>query len=99
MSSCTIDRQSRPMKKRAILTRLTAGQGYKLLEEGSVAEYSEHQRIMAAGWAYRMNERGWVIYRDPQTGTWYPRAEAISVVQAQVSGQDGRRPLVATARP
>ncbi len=42
----------------------------------------EHQAIMAAGWSYRANDRGWVIYRDPQTGMWHTRSDAIAIVSA-----------------
>ncbi len=41
---------------------------------------SEHQTITAAGWIYRLNDRGWVIYRDPKTGTWYTRHDAIAIL-------------------
>jgi hypothetical protein len=27
----------------------------------------EHRMLTGAGWSYRSNERGWIIYRDPQT--------------------------------
>ena len=42
---------------------------------------SEHCRITAAGWSYRRNDRGWVIYRDPQTGLWHTRADAIAIIE------------------
>jgi hypothetical protein len=51
-----------------------------------VVEYSEHRRITDAGWVYRTKDRGWVIYRDPRTGTWHTQSEAIFIVQAQVTG-------------
>jgi hypothetical protein len=55
-------------------------------------EQSEHQRITAAGWAYRTNNRGWVIYRDPQTALWRTRSEAsLIIIQAQDSRQTGPR--------
>ena len=38
---------------------------------------SDHEKITAAGWAYRTNERGWMIYREPHTGRWHTRDEAI----------------------
>ncbi|HYW48091.1 MAG TPA: hypothetical protein VE959_34830 [Bryobacteraceae bacterium] len=28
-----------------------------------------------------MNDRGWVIYRHPQTGRWHTRAEAMAIVE------------------
>src|SRR6266852_472730 len=30
----------------------------------------EHRMLTGAGWSYRTNDRGWIIYRDPQTGRW-----------------------------
>jgi hypothetical protein len=44
---------------------------------------SAHGRITAAGWCYRNNDRGWIIYRDPETGRWHTRAEAIAIVDAE----------------
>jgi hypothetical protein len=44
---------------------------------------SDHWRITAAGWCYRSNDRGWIIYRDPQTGRWHTRAEAIAIVEPE----------------
>jgi hypothetical protein len=38
---------------------------------------SDHEKITAAGWAYRTNERGWMIYREPYTARWHTRDEAI----------------------
>jgi hypothetical protein len=49
---------------------------------------TEHQIIMAAGWSYRSNDRGWIIYRDPQTGLWHTRPDAIAIVE---SGQQQMR--------
>jgi len=46
---------------------------------------SLHQEITNAGWSYRMNDRGWVIYRHPQTGRWHTRPEAAVIVEAQVA--------------
>jgi hypothetical protein len=45
---------------------------------------SERQALTAAGWSYRMNCRGWVIYRHPQTGFWYTRPAAAAIVEAGV---------------
>ncbi len=42
---------------------------------------TDHRRITAAGWAYRMNARGWVIYRNPANGRWYTRQEAAAIVE------------------
>jgi len=47
-------------------------------------EYSDHGRVTAAGWAYRTNDRGWVIYRDPQTSAWHPRSESILIIWSRV---------------
>ncbi len=61
-----------------------------------MVEYTEHHRITAAGWVYRTNDRGWVIYRDPQTGAWHTHSEAILIVQArnpQTGGARGQAPL------
>jgi hypothetical protein len=51
---------------------------------------TEHETITAAGWTYRMNERGWVIYRDPRTGTWYTRSDAMAIVGGASGGRDPR---------
>ena len=51
---------------------------------------SDHDRIMAAGWTYRMNQRGWTIYREPETERWYTREEAIRKLAA-LSEQDSTR--------
>jgi hypothetical protein len=53
------------------------------VQEGFVAPVSEHQRIVAAGWSYRTNDRGWVIYRNPETGRWHTRREAIALITAE----------------
>jgi hypothetical protein len=42
---------------------------------------TEHHTIMAAGWSYRSNDRGWIIYRDPQTGLWHTRPDAIAILE------------------
>jgi len=41
----------------------------------------EHRKVTAAGWSYRTNDRGWMIYRDPQTGRWHTLKEALSIVR------------------
>lgn len=41
----------------------------------------EHQAIMSAGWSYRSNDRGWIIYRDPKTGLWHPRVDAFAIIE------------------
>jgi hypothetical protein len=45
-----------------------------------VLTMSDHEVIVNAGWAYRTNERGWVIYRDPQTRQWHTRTEALAII-------------------
>jgi DNA-binding response OmpR family regulator len=41
------------------------------------------RQLLDAGWSYRINAaRGWVIYRDPETGQWHSRDEAIRVLEA-----------------
>lgn len=47
---------------------------------GLVETKSDHEKITAAGWAYRTNEHGWMIYREPYTGRWHTRDEAIRKV-------------------
>jgi hypothetical protein len=39
-----------------------------------------HRELTVAGWGYRMNDRGWVIYRHPQTRRWHTRSEATAIV-------------------
>ena len=45
-------------------------------------EQSYHTRITAAGWAYRGDRRHWLIYKNPTTGLWHTRAEAIGILGA-----------------
>jgi hypothetical protein len=45
---------------------------------------SDHWRIIADGWSYRSNDRGWIIYRHPQTGRWHTHAEAIAIVEPEM---------------
>ena len=48
--------------------------------QGSIP--SDHVRLTDAGWAYRTNaDRGWVIYRDPATGVWCSREDAIRILE------------------
>ena len=53
-----------------------------------LTEKSDHQRIMNAGWAYRANERGWIIYRDPQTGFWHTRAQALTMLDSSIGREN-----------
>jgi hypothetical protein len=49
---------------------------------------SAHARLLDAGWSYRTNiDRGWVIYRDPATGLWHPRDEAVQILEAADAAQ------------
>ena len=44
---------------------------------------SNHAQLLDAGWSYRTNaDRGGVIYRDPATGLWHAREEAIRILEA-----------------
>jgi hypothetical protein len=45
---------------------------------------SEHRELIVAGWGYRMSDRGWVIYRHPQTRRWHTRPEATAIVATGV---------------
>lgn len=47
------------------------------------SEQPDHNKITAAGWAYRSNSQGWLIYKNPRTGNWHTRAEAIEIVEAR----------------
>ena len=44
---------------------------------------NDHCWIIEAGWAYRANERGWIIYRDPVTGLWHTGAEAAAIIASR----------------
>jgi hypothetical protein len=44
---------------------------------------TEHSRLTAAGWSYRLNERGRVIYRDPVTAEWHLAAEAMAILDGR----------------
>jgi hypothetical protein len=45
----------------------------------------EHRMLTGAGWSYRTNDRGWIIYRDPQTGRWHTLNGALSVMRSALS--------------
>lgn len=66
-----------------------------LLAEIPVNSQSDHHKIVAAGWTYRTNERGWTIYREPQTGRWHTRDEAIRKLAP--SAEQRTSPLVRSA--
>jgi hypothetical protein len=41
------------------------------------------RQLLDAGWSYRINtDRGWIIYRDPETGQWHSRDEAMRILEA-----------------
>ena len=74
----------------------------------SIVRCSDHWKIISvAGWSYRTNDRGWIIYRDPQTGRWHTCAEAMAIIETVAStpaapSLDFRKPLqpeVAKATP
>ena len=44
---------------------------------------TDHGRLTAAGWSYRMNERGWLIYHDPRTGRWHTGCEARAILEGK----------------
>ncbi|MGA1996086.1 MAG: hypothetical protein ABSH45_09940 [Bryobacteraceae bacterium] len=52
-----------------------------------------HAAFTNAGWSYRTNERGWVVYRDPRTGLWHTRAEATAIVEAEAISRGRHTPV------
>jgi len=40
---------------------------------------AEHRDLTWAGWSFRSNDRGWIIYRDPQSGRWHTLQEALDI--------------------
>ena len=57
---------------------------------------TDHRKITAAGWSYRTNERGWTIYREPQTGRWYTRAMQSVRLHFRIRAGAGVWPLSAS---
>ena len=55
------------------------------------SDRSDHQIITAAGWSYRTNSRGWIVYSDPETGLWHTGAEALRIVTAEPADDDMNR--------
>lgn len=43
---------------------------------------NHHSNLTNAGWSYRVNDRGWVIYRHPQSGRWCTLQEAMAQLEA-----------------
>jgi hypothetical protein len=41
-----------------------------------------------------MNERGWVIYRHPQTRRWHTRSEATAIIAAGVTSRVHNTPNI-----
>ena len=50
-----------------------------------LAQTGEHRMLTGAGWSYRTNDRGWIIYRDPQTQRWHTLNGALSVMRSAMS--------------
>jgi len=44
----------------------------------------EHRRLTNAGWSYRTSDRGWVIYQNPQAGSWHTLKEALSIMRSAI---------------
>ena len=49
-----------------------------------MSDRSDHYEITGAGWAYRTNSSGWIIYLNPQTGIWQTQSQAIASIRSQV---------------
>jgi len=48
---------------------------------------SDHSRLTNAGWAYRVNGSGnWIAYRDPETGLWHAKADAVNILRSRTNG-------------
>ena len=48
-----------------------------------------HWRLTAAGWSYRTNtDRGWIVYRDPETREWHTADEAAVILEARAVRND-----------
>jgi len=57
----------------------------------------DHHRLTDAGWSYRTNEdRGWIVYRNPSTGKWYSRHDALVILDECLPGLDAT-PITAYA--
>lgn len=52
-----------------------------------------HIAVTNAGWSYRTNERGWLIYRHPRTGLWHTQAEAEAIVEAEAISRGRHTPV------
>jgi hypothetical protein len=48
---------------------------------------TEHDIIVNAGWTQRANGRGCTLYRDPDTGLWHRRAEALARLLRRPAGR------------
>ena len=62
---------------------------------------SQNQELTESGWSYRMNERGWVIYRYPRTGRWHTRSEAMAIAESAAIAQAHNPPaaVLTAAQP
>jgi hypothetical protein len=45
----------------------------------------EHRMLTGAGWSYRTNDRGWIIYCDPETRRWHTLNEALTIMRSAMS--------------
>jgi hypothetical protein len=54
----------------------------------------EHRELTVAGWGYRMKDRGWIIYRHPQTRRWHTRPEAAAIIAAGLTSRVRNTPNV-----
>ena len=48
--------------------------------EADSASTTDHSRLMDAGWSYRMDDRGWIIYHDFKTGRYCVREDALGIL-------------------
>jgi len=48
-------------------------------------EQSNHVRLLDAGWSYRANGIGWIVYHDPATGLWHAYGEAVKLLDSRVA--------------
>ncbi len=46
---------------------------------------SNHARLTDAGWSYRKNvDRGWIIYKDPETRRWSTEKDSVAILESRV---------------
>ncbi len=47
---------------------------------------SNHARLTDAGWSYRKAvNRGWIIYKDPETQLWNTEKDAVAILESRVN--------------